>query len=270
MMFRDMIQSGVRMANANAPALLTAFGAAGTVTTAVLTGKAAYNSHERILEAQLAKTGAPEPGTNEVMLEKLDKLEIVKAVWPLYIPAATSGTVTIAAIILSHRVSARRAAALAAAYAMSEGRLEEYQDKVKEKFGLKKEEEVRSELTQERVNRDYDEVEVILTPYDGKVLIREDYTGRFFWSSIEEVEKAVNEVNAHVISEGSARLSDFYNLIGLSQVSTSDYFGFVQDNRMELDWNTSTTPDGKTAVHTFEYVNHPVMDPENEARHPFR
>ena len=269
MIFRDLFQSGVRMANTNAPAILTAFGAVGVVTTAVLAVKAGYDSHDRLLQVRLEKTGAPEPGAAEIELVALTKLETGQAVWPLYIGAVTSGVLSCGAIVMAHRVSSRRAMALAAAYAMSEGRLEEYQDKVKEKFGIKKEKEAREELVQERINRTYDEGSIVFSPTDGKVLIKEEYTGRIFWSSIDEINKAVNEVNHEINMSGSVRLSDFYDLLKLEHVSTSDYFGFTHEERLELEWNTATTPDGKTPIHTFEYVNHPVINPER-GHTPFR
>lgn len=261
--FNQLMKTGVNALSDNAPALLTAFGAVGVVGTAVLTAKATFEAAKKI-ENELESRNLNREPTDDYHTS-LTKAEAVKLVWPLYISAVSSGVLSCGAIVMSHRISSRRAAVIAAAYALNEGKLEEYQEKVKEKFGDKKEKEMRTELTQDRVDRDFKPGEHIPGPNDGKVLIREDYTGRFFWSTIETVNKAVNEINHHVNNEGSARLSDFHDLVGLSHVSTSDYFGFTTNNRLELDWDTCTTPDGQYAVHSFEYVNHPVMDPEREA-----
>lgn len=166
---------------------------------------------------------------------------------------------------MSHRISSRRAAVLAAAYALNQDKLEEYQDKVKEKFGIKKEKEARDEMHQAKVTAISDAGFAFNNPLSGKVWIMEAYTGRPFLSTVEEVKAAVNEINAHINTERSARLSDFYDLIGLEHVSTSDYFGFTGNDRLEIDWSTTTSPDGNIPVHVFEYVNHPVMNPEREA-----
>lgn len=257
MIFRDLIQTGVRTLNTNAPVILTAFGAVGVTTTAVLAARASFEAARRITIAEIEEGRV------------FTKQEKVKLVWPLYIGAVSSGVVTTAAVVLSHRVSARRAAALAAAYTMSNDRLEEYQEKIKEKLGVKKEKDARDELTQDRVNRDHKDGAVIFSPLDGKVMIKEDYTGRTFWSSIDEINKAVNEVNAQINKEGSVRVSDFYDTLGLEHVATSDYFGWTHDDRLELEWSTATTPDKQHAIHVFEYVNHPVMNPEREVN-PFR
>lgn len=255
----NMFKPASRFLNDNAPAILTAFGVAGVVGTAVLTGKASFEAADRIREAQIDRN--IQQGVNT----PLTKTEKVQLVWPLYIAAVSSGTLSCGAIFMSHRISSRRAAVLAAAYALNQDRLEEYQDKVKEKFGVKKEKDARDELAQDKVNREYDSNQAIFSPLDGKVCMREDYTGRYFWSTREIVDSAVNEINHHINTERSARLSDFYDLLGLDHVSTSDYFGFTGNDRLEIDWSTCTTPDGKIAVHSFEYVNHPVMNPEREA-----
>lgn len=259
----QLFRAGINGLTDNAPAILTAFGAVGVFGTAVLTGKATFEAADRIASHESAENAKREAGAERVVLTKQEK---IKLVWPLYISAVSSGVLSCGAIVMSHRISSRRAAVIAAAYALNENKLEEYQDKIKEKFGVKKEKEARDELVQDKVNRDYEGSEVLLDQNGNKVLIREDYTGRFFWGTIEDVKRAVNEINARIIGhEKSARISDFYDMIGLSHVSTSDYFGWTENERLELEWNTCTTPDGTQAVHSFEYVNHPVMNPEREA-----
>lgn len=255
----NLFKTGVNVLSDNAPALLTAFGAVGAVTTAVLTGKASFEAAHKIVEAEvgrsLEKTGQAD---NHFPLTNTEK---VKLVWPLYISAVSSGVLTCGAIVMAHRVSSRRAAVIAAAYALNEGKLEEYQEKVKEKFGVKKEKELRDDLVADAVERDYDEGTVIFSPLDGKVLIRDDYSGRFFYGTIEEVNRAVNEVNHQIIMDDSVTLSEFYGRIGLESVSTSDYFGWNTSERCEIDWSTTTTPDGATPVHSFAFVNPPIMNP---------
>lgn len=266
MIFRDLFQSGLKMANANAPALLTAFGTVGVVTTAVLTGRATYKAANVIRDEQ-EKRRLHEGNTMTDEYLAVPKTDRVKLVWPLYISAVTSGAVTCAAVVLAHRVSSKRAAALAAAYALSEGRLEEYQDKVKEKFGIKKEKEARDEIVAEKVQREYDEGTVIFSPNEGKMLIRDDYSGRFFWSTREKVNQAVNEINREILMNitGSQTVSDFYDLIELEHVSTSNEFGWNTNELCEIDWSTTTTPDGSTAVHSFEFVNRPILNPGSNA-----
>lgn len=258
-----------RALNDNAPAILTAFGVVGVVGTAVLTGKASFEAADRIREAKLeaAEKVAVSGGvvTDESYNDLLTKQEKFKLVWPLYIGPFVSGALSCGAIIMSHRISSKRAAVLAAAYALNQDKLEEYQDQIKEKFGIKKEKEARDELAQKQVNRISDAGFVFADPTFGKVWMMEAYTGRPFLSTVEEVKRAVNEINNEINEVGAVRMSDFYDILKLEHVSTSDYFGWTRNNRLELDWSTTTSPDGSLAVHVFEYVNHPEMNPEREA-----
>lgn len=258
MIFRDLIKTGTRMANDNAPALLTAFGTIGAVTTAVLAGKASYEAAMKIADAESVANAKREAGQHRVALTKMEKVTLV---WPLYIGAVTSGVLTCGAIVMAHRVSSRRAAALAAAYALSENKIEEYQGKIKEKFGVKEEKEARDELAQDRVNRDVAHGLVVFDPLEGKVMIKDEYSGRYFYSNIETIDRAVNEINREILRSDSQTLSNFYDCIGLEHVSTSDHFGWNTTEPLEIDWSTCISPDGKHAVHVFEFVNPPIMNP---------
>ena len=250
----------------NAPAILTGVGVVGVAGTAYFTGRASFKAAD-VLQREKNKRSVQ--GITDNTTEELTVKEKALLIWTLYLPAAGVASATIVAIIYANRINAKRMAALLTAYAATDRAYSEYKDKVKEHLTGTKEEKIRSEIAQDRVNQEYGNSEQIFSPLDGKVLIREDYTGRYFWSSIDEVDRATNDINMHVIKEKSARLSDFYDLLGLDHVSTSDYFGFTTEEPMELNWTTCTSPDGKLAVHSFEYVNHPVMNPENQAR-PFR
>lgn len=262
--FTHLLKAGSRLANDNAPAILTAFGTVGTIGTAVLTAKATFAAAKSIADVEYTANINRPAGEERTVLSTTEK---VKLVWPLYVMAVGTGTLTCGAIIMSHRVSSRRAAVLAAAYALNEGKLEEYQDKIKEKFGLKKEKEARDELAQEKVNADFESGALVFDPQSGKVMIKDEYSGRYFYSTIEDVNRAVNEINREVLNSmgSAATLSAFYDVIGLEHISISDYFGWNTNELCEIDWSTCVSPDGKTAVHVYEFVNPPVMNPDSNA-----
>lgn len=260
-----VIKSITKSAEHNAPAILTAFGAVGSIGTAVLAGKASFSACGKIRDEIDIRVEQVEHGDPTVDPE-LTRREKIELVWPLYIPAVTTGAVTVGAIVMSHRVSSKRAAAYAAAYVLSEGRLEEYQDKIQEKLGINKEKAARTEIHQETVNKLHvDDGFAFADPTAGLVWIMEAHTGRPFMSTVEKVNWAVNQVNAHINDEKSCKVSTFYDLVGLEHVTTSDYFGWNKSDPLSLDWSTTTSPNGALAVHVFEYINNPVIDPERDA-----
>ena len=258
MIFRDLIQNGSRLATENAPALLTAFGAVGTVTTAVLAAKGGFDAADiiRTHHKDLNADWDPDEGDELVVLSKT---EMLKLTWLCYLPAAATGVVTVSSIILAHTVSSRRAAVIAAAYALNENKLDEYQDKIKEKFGIKKENDAREEIVQDQVNRHAEGI--VFGGIEGKVIIHDEYSGRFFWSTVEEVNKAVNIVNREINQNNSATSSDFYDVLDLAHVTTSDEFGWNSAEALELVWTTCKTPNDGPAAHSFAFLSQPILRP---------
>jgi len=167
----------------NSPAVLTAIGVTGTVTTACLASKASYDAAV-VLNADDQKFWvAPVERSNK---------EKAKMVWKLYIPTFTSGAVTIACIIAANKIGARKTAAITAAYSLTERAFVEYKDKVVETLGEKKEKGVRDAIVQDRINEKPPSV-VLGT---GPVLCCELFTMRYFYSDIETLRKAMNDINA--------------------------------------------------------------------------
>jgi len=270
MIFSDLFKTGSRLASENASALLTSFGIVGTVSTAVLAGKASFEAAEILTEHD--RDAEVKRLSDDTLVPARGKLDTVKLVGHLYVPAVATGGVTIGAIVMAHRVNSKRIAALATAYALSEGRMDEYQEKIKDKLGINKEKTARDELAQERVNRDFEEYDdeffdrtVINDKNWSKVLCHDAYTGRFFYSSVEAINKAVNELNKEVLDSNYATLSDFYDSIGLDHVSISDDFGWNTNEMCEIDWSTCTTPDGIQPAHSFDFVNRPILRPGSNA-----
>lgn len=234
----------------NSPSLLTAVGVAGTVTTAYLTGKAAFKSAEILIF---------ETNTRIEEHEKfLTRREEVEMVWKLYIPAVGAGVVTVASIIAANRVGTRRAAAMAASYTILERGYSEYREKVVQKIGEKKEDEVRTEIAQDRVNRTgaHDQQVVIAS---GEVLCFDSITGRYFYNTHEGLRKAQNDLNETILNDGYATLSDFYNTIGLEATSISDELGWNSDNKLDLRFSTVMSKDNKPCL-SIEFTSAPVRD----------
>ena len=126
MVFSDLVKKSQAIVAENASTILTAGGVVGTVTTAVLTGRASIKAHELIREEEL-KHIHPE-GTTDIIegdTMGLSNSKKVLLVWPVFVPPVVIGTATICSIIMANQMSAQRAAALAAAYGVSQRQLEE-------------------------------------------------------------------------------------------------------------------------------------------------
>lgn len=234
----------------NAPTILTGVGVVGTVATAYLTGKATFKANKIIADKQfqinLHEKGYP-----------LDNKEKFKLVWLCYVGPAATGVGTIAAIIFANRISAKRAAALAAAYALSQDRFSDYKEKMQEKLGVKKEQAVTTELIQNRVDANPPGKNLVIVG-NGTVLCRDEFSGRYFRSTVEAIKRAENEINFEIINSGYATVSDFYERIGLKPTSSSEIFGWnVPTRKLELSWNAVITPDEEPCM-AFDFNAYPL------------
>lgn len=250
-----------KVAAENSPAILTAIGVSGTLTTAYLAAKAAFTSVDVLREAEETKQAeflgdalreveeGPEPqGVQNIKPEPLNRKEQFEAVWHLYVPAAISAGMTITAIVFSNRISDKRTAAVAAAYTFAEKNFKEYREKTVAKMGKKKEQEVRDEVAQEGVTKNPPRNNEVFIIPDGNVLCRDAYSGRYFLSDMEALRKAENDMNWEILNDGYASLSDWFHHLGIETTSESDQLGWNNDTQFELEYSTALTEKNKPCI----------------------
>lgn len=233
----DLARNAEVLVARNSPAILTAVGVAGTVFTAVLTGRGAVRAYKIAQDNRLIAMFPDVP-------EDLTLREQIPLVWKEFIPPALVGTGTIAAIIMANRIGARRTAAVTAAFAITERAYDEYKDKVVELHGEAKERKVRDAIAQDRIE-EVAEVRELPAASDGKVLCLDAYSGRTFYSTVEEVKAAQNWVNYELLNNMHASLTDFYGRVGLARTQISDDLGWNCDRQLELDFTWGSTDDQK-------------------------
>ena len=204
----------------HSPEILIGLGIAGMITTTVLAVKATPKALQLI-----------DMKKEELDVEELTPVETVKATWKCYVPAAVSGVVSIACVIGSNSVNARRNAALATAYKLSETAFSEYRDSVIETIGEKKERTVRDKVSEKQIQENpVNRTEVIVTG-KGQTLCFDPFSHRYFYSSIDKINRAVNklnhEINTSPFCNDGVTLNDFYDEIGLAGTSTGDGLGWT-------------------------------------------
>ena len=226
----------------NSPSLLTAAAITGVVSTAYLVAKASWRA-ALIVENEEAVNGR---NPNRKERYKLN----TQLVWKEYIPAAATGTVTIASIVGSNRVSNKRGAAAQAAFVLSERAYSEYREKVIEQFGERKDRMIRDEIADTKVQANPPSALIISGP--GNILCCELETKRYFTSDIEELNKARNRLNEALLKQDRMSLDEWYDMIGLESTSHSAEIGWKSDRLMELEITYVSAPDGRPCL-AFEY-----------------
>ena len=207
------------------PAILTALGVAGVLTTAVFTAKATATA------TLLIDMDERETGVSDIASVRFK--ERTKLVWKLYIPPAGMALASIACIIGVNAVHTRRNAALASAYTLAETAMKEYQAQVAKHIGEREERKVRDAVSEEKIRSNpIGKNEVFITG-TGDMLFYDTLSGRYFTSTVEKVNRAENSINAKIIAHMYASANDFYDEIGLAQTEYGDDVGWRVGHMIE-------------------------------------
>lgn len=164
--------------------------------------------------------------------EKLTNLEKVKVAGPAYIPAALVGVSTIACIFGANALSKHQQASLMSAYAMLDTSYKEYRAKVKDLYGDDADTEVRNDIAKDK----YEEADI--QRVDGFDLFYDEFSGRFFKSTLAEVQRAEYEINRDLNLRDWATINEFYDYLKIPHVDAGDIIGWSTPMNGEMYWQT--------------------------------
>lgn len=236
----------------NASTILTCVGAAGVVGTTVTAVKATPKAI-RLLEEAKDEKG-----------EDLTKLEVVKVAGPAYIPSVLLGASTIACIFGANTLNKRQQAAIMSAYALLDNSYKEYKAKVRELYGEDADIHVRQEIVKDK----YEDEDINLD--DGLDLFYDEFSGRYFESTMEDVLAAEYELNHLLAQDSGVFLNEFYELLGIDTVDYGDYLGWSSFELVESYWycwvefeHTKVTMDDGLECTIITILKEPTFDFEN-------
>ncbi len=187
----------------NGSTILTVLGGAGVVATAVTAVKATPKAI-KLIEVYEEQKG-----------EDLTTLEKIKVAGPHYIPSILIGAGTISCIFGANILNKRNQASLISAYALIDNSYKEYKKKVEELYGEEAHKEVISSIAKDKYTDD-------IRVSDDKQLFYDEFSHRYFESTLEDVIKAEYNTNRQLQCNGGVYLNEYYKFLGLetSQVGT--------------------------------------------------
>lgn len=222
----------------HSPAILTGIGITGMIGTTVMAVKATPKALQRIEEKK-----------KELHSEKLPVVEVIKATWRCYIPAAVTGFGSAACLIRANSISTRRNAALLTAYNLSKTALDEYKDKVVETIGENKEKAIIDAIAKDKVEKNPVVNNEVIVTDKGPTLCYDALFGRYFTSDIDTIKRAENNLNRIIVSNMYASLNEFYSEIGLSGVDIGDDLGWnLDDGQIEIEFSSQIASDGRPCI----------------------
>lgn len=199
----------------NGPTILTISASIGVVTTAATSARSGMKCARVLEELEYSSDHKP------TMIEK------AKKVAPHAIPPVLCGAATIACIIGAHKMHIHREAAIAAAYTILDNRYKHYREQVISEIGEKKENRLNDQAAQKKVNETYMEngLNVIRTGY-GDVLFMDDFSGRYFYSSYEHIERAKLKITELAMNNMSVSVNELYDALEIPPIGGGELLGW--------------------------------------------
>ena len=199
-----------KMLRKNAPDLLLAVGVCSLIGSTIMAVKST-------------------PKANHILEEKKDstKMEKLKAVAPCYTSSALLACAGTASIICSRNITKNRFTAMATAYTVTSSTLRSFKKNLEEVVEPEKVKIIKSKVAKDNLKESKNDIPV--NDGDKKPLFFDSTSGRFFRSTINDIDRVVNELNKQMMNDMSIRLNDFYNEIGLDRIKIGEDLGWNID-----------------------------------------
>lgn len=212
----------------NAPTILTICGAVGAIGSVIMCGKATIKACEIVREK--------EPET---------KLDVVKETWKLYIPTVTMTAASVACIVASNRINAKRLAGIASAYALSESAFKRYREATENILGDDEQKVIDQSAMKVASQNPVPKNDVIMTG-DGDIWCYDCLSGQKFKSDRETIRRIQNDINQCIVSgDGFASQNEFYSQLGLNMVKMGDSIGWTVDHLLDLSFSGQLDDNGR-------------------------
>lgn len=219
----------------NGSTILTVLGGVGVVTTALSTAKATTKALYILEQAEKEKG------------EELTKSEKIKKAGPSYIPTVITGAATIACIFGANVLNKRNQAALISAYAFLDNSYREYRQKLIEMYGEETHQSIVDAIAVEKAEDIRITSETLCDICDLSTedeqsepkLFYDEYSNRYFETTIEQVITAEYHLNRNYILRGYSVLNELYEFLGLEPTEYGEVLGWapLDDGMYWIDFN---------------------------------
>lgn len=224
----------------NQPALMMGAGILGMVTTTILAVRGHSKAVKKMNELEYEEVYY----TNKKGKPKVRKLNWVKKTYKCYIPATVVGSLSLGCIVGSYNINHKRNAALASSLALSEAAMTEYQKAVVDSIGESAEKEIRDNFNKKQIEK----IEAQKPIQEQSEYLRdskcvkcyESSTYQSFWSSKEDIKKAINDLNQERLTGIGTEitLNEFYCRLGLVETSVGNSLGWDVQNPVDVEFST--------------------------------
>lgn len=222
------------------PEILAIFAIGGVIDTA----RRAYKCRpkcDEIIECKKAKL--EKIAQNDTKARRAVYIEGAKELVPIIAPVVVMGVITILSIVFSHHITKKRLVAITAAYNLADGSLKDLQKKMTDTLGDNKVREIKDAVMKDKVEKTPLPADMVTDDFkkDGQVRCYDSFSGRYFWSSWNEITTAIVETSAEAMREVYVTVNDFYDKFNNARLTPIEA-------GMSMGWRSEDAMSGKLPI----------------------
>lgn len=258
-MVKTGIKIGSKLIVKHAPVILNAVGTGGVVAAVILAAKKAPDA-KKDLDAEKAIWDSLPDKENRVKADYIFKRIRIGAQHYWVVIAVATGAIV--CFWVANHISFKRFMSALTAAGLATKSKEELEQKIKELDGEKHLQKLKEEIDADRVRNDPPVEDRIISTGYGMHLCYEPISGRYFYSNIERIKRAVIVCRDYLQKDGYLALNDWFNEINLDSTEqclcwTANTIEEIND--FDISFSSQLTPEG-TPVLVIRYDVNPTME----------
>lgn len=184
--------------------------------------------------------------------KQLTKEQRIKLYARIYAPPTIAILTTGVCIVGAHSISVRRESSLLLAYEGTRRMYDRYRSTVQERLGPEE-----KEIANKAASKVQPAPRETIVYGEGDCLFYDAYSGRYFKSTVNKIDRVVNELNYTLLREMCVSLNEFYAGIGLEGISLGDQLGWNEQRQIEVHYGSRVTKEGRACI-VLDFVIEPT------------
>lgn len=184
--------------------------------------------------------------------KQLTKEQRIKLYARIYAPPAITILATGACIVGAHSISVRRESSLLLAYEGTRRMYDRYRATVQDHLGPEE-----KQIAEKAASKTEPAPCETIIYSEGDCLFYDAYSGRYFKSTVNRIDRVVNELNYTLLREMCVSLNEFYAGIGLEGISLGDQLGWNEQRQIEVHYGSRVTEEGRACI-VLDFVIEPT------------
>lgn len=184
--------------------------------------------------------------------ERLTKEQRIKIYAKIYAPPAIAILATGACVLGAHSISIKRESSLLLAYEGTRQVYDRYRASVQDRLGPEE-----KQISEKAASKAQPVPRETIVYGEGDCLFYDAYSGRYFKSTVNKIDRVVNELNYTLLREMCVSLNEFYAGIGLEGISLGDQLGWNEQRQIEVHYGSRVTEEGRACI-VLDFVIEPT------------